>query len=88
MSKLSKDKKEQIMSHITSILYEHFPEPLFTAQISRLQARDEEFVKALMLELEKRGIVKAIRKNPKGTHYIRRVRWTLTPKAHDAYSNL
>ncbi len=85
MSKISKEKKEKIMSNILSTLYEHNPKPLFTVEISRAQARDEEYTKKLLKELKSKGFVIEIKKNPKGIIYKRRARWRLTEKAYKIY---
>ncbi len=85
MSQLSKEKREKIMSNILSLLYSTYPQSKFTAQISREEARDEEFIKRLLIELENKGLIKAIKKNSKGSPYIRRIRWTLTPRAYKIY---
>ncbi len=85
MSQLSKEKRDKIMSNILSLLYSTYPQSLFTSEISREEARDEEFIKRLLIELENKGLVKAIKKNPLGISYIRRIRWTLTPGAHKIY---
>ncbi|PIN90982.1 hypothetical protein COU61_02455 [Candidatus Pacearchaeota archaeon CG10_big_fil_rev_8_21_14_0_10_35_13] len=87
MSKISGDKKERIMGNIISILYDSFPKSLFTVEISRAEARDEEFVKSLLLSLENQGLVRAVKKNPSGVPYSRRTRWTLTTKAYNAYKS-
>jgi hypothetical protein len=85
MSKLSLQKREKIMSNVLSTLFSHYPKALFTAQISREEARDEEFIKSLLIELENKGLVKAIKKNSDGEIYIRRIRWSLTTQAYNAY---
>lgn len=86
MSKISKEKQEKIMSNILATLYECSPKPLFTSDISKAQARDEEFTKKLLLKLRNKGLVVEIKKNPKGVIYVRRSRWKLTEKAYNAYS--
>lgn len=88
MSKLSKEKRDKIMSNILSLLFHKYPQALFTAHISREEARDEEFIKSLLIELENKGLVRAIKKNSDGDNYIRRIRWSLTTKAHKAYSSV
>ena len=85
--KISAKKREKITEHILSVLYEQFPKPLFTSQIAHEIARDEEFTKALIKELEKKEIVIPINKNSKGAKYLRRLRWRLSNKAQEAYSN-
>ena len=88
MPPISKEKKEKISEQILSYLYHIYPQSKFTAEIAKETARDEEFMKTLLEGLEKKGLVKSITKNPKGVLYSRRIRWTLTPKAYDAYKGL
>ncbi len=83
--KLSKEKKDKIKEQILSFLYYIYPKSKFTAQIAREIARDEEFVKSLLLDLKDNKLVLAIKKNPKGVLYSRRVRWRLSNKAYSAY---
>jgi DNA-binding MarR family transcriptional regulator len=84
--KLSQKKVEKISEHILSVLLTHFPNPLFTSEIAREIARDEEFTKKLLQDLESKGLVIAIIKNSKGSDYLRRIRWRLSNKAHEAYN--
>ncbi len=86
--KISKIKKDKISEQILSHLYHNFPKSFFTAQIASEIARDEEFIKVLMLELLDKKLVSCIRKNPEGIVYSRRCRWSLSPKAYDAYKQL
>jgi predicted transcriptional regulator with HTH domain len=85
--KLSKIKKDKISEQILSHIFYSFPKQLFTAEIAREIARDEEFVKNLLLELKDKGIIILIRKNEKGKSFIRRQRWQLSSKAYSAYQN-
>ena len=84
--KLSKEKRDRISEQILSYLYHNFPKSLFTAEIAREIARDEEFVKALMLELKNKNLVISVRKNPAGVPYVRRIRWRLSNQAKQAYT--
>ncbi len=86
MVRISKEKINKIKSNILATLYQHFPKALFTAEISKIEARDEEFMKRLLLELEHDGLVVLIDKNPDGIPYSRRQRWRLSNKAQEAYS--
>ncbi len=86
MVRISEIKKNKIKSNILSLLYEKFPKSLFTAEISRIEARDEEFIKRILFELKEKGLVLSIRKNAKGMTFTRRIRWTLTKKVYDVYS--
>lgn len=83
--RLSKEKRDRISEQILSFLYHEFPKSFFTSEISKNLARDEEFIKAIMRELQDKKLVNCIRKNPQGQVYSRRCRWTLSPKAYDAY---
>ena len=83
--RLSKQKRDKIAEQILSFLYHEFPRAHFTSSISQELARDEEFVKSLLLELQDKKLVNCIRKNPDGISYSRRCRWSLSPKAYDAY---
>jgi len=83
--KISEEKREKISEQILAHLYYKNPRPLFTSQIAKEIARDEEFVKNLLIELEKKGLVIQIRKNPKGIEYKRRSRWKLTNKSYMVY---
>ena len=86
--RLSVEKRDRISEQILSYLYHHFPSSRFTAEIAREIARDEEFIKTLMLDLQDKKLVSSIRKNPQGALYSRRCRWSLSPKAYDAYKKL
>ncbi len=85
--KISAAKKDKIAEQILAFLYSLSPKPEFTSRISAEIARDEEFIKKLLLELKKKGLVLEIRKNPKGEDYARRSRWRLTDAAYNAYKN-
>ena len=86
MSLISKEKKDKISEHILSVLFDNFSKPLFTAQIAKEIARDEEFTKDLLTGLDQQRLIVSIIKNPKGIEYIKRIRWRLSNKAHEAYS--
>ena len=86
--RLSQEKRDKISEQVLSMLYHEIPQPRFTAQIAREIARDEEFIKILMFELKEKGLVIAIRKNPRGIPYSRRIRWRLSNKAQEAYKEL
>ena len=83
--KISQAKKEKISEQILAFLYSINPKPVFTAHIAREIARDEEFIKKLLLDLKKKKLITEIKKNPKGIDYIRRSRWKLTDKAYEIY---
>jgi len=85
--KISKEKKEKILEQILMYLYTTNPQPVFTSKIAEEVARDEEYVKKLLLELRKKGLVVEIKKNPKGEDYKRRSRWRLSNKAYSIYKS-
>jgi len=83
--KISEEKKEKIYEQILALLYSVSPKPLFTLNIAREIARDEEFVKFLLLNLKKKELIIEIKKNPKGLPYSKRSRWKLSDSAYQAY---
>jgi len=83
--KLSQKKIEKISEQILALLFSKSPSLLFTSQIAQELARDEEFVKSLLLELKSKNLVKQINKNPKGKQYKRRSRWQLSDQAYLIY---
>jgi hypothetical protein len=85
--KISNKKQEKISEQIIAILFNFFPSPLFTSQIAVEMARDEEFIKKLLIILKNKQIVSEIKKNPKGIDYIKRSRWKLNEKVYLIYKN-
>lgn len=88
MPRISNEKVEKILEQILSYLYSVFPKQVFTVDVAKDLARDEEFIKKLLFDLEKKGLVLRIDKNPNGSIYSRRLRWRLSGKAHEIYSKL
>ena len=86
--KISKEKRKRISEHILSFLYSNTPKPFFTSSIAREIARDEEFVKKLLLELKNKNLVVEIKRNPKGKPYKKRSRWKLSDAAYNAYRKI
>ena len=86
MPPISQPKKDKIAEQILHHLFDRSPAPLFTAQIAREIARDEEFTKILLTELKTKGLVAEVAKNSAGTDYLRRRRWRLSTTAFEAYS--
>lgn len=83
--RISKEKKDKISEQILALLYSKSPQSIFTANIANEIARDEEFIKSLMIDLKNKGFVIEIKKNPKGISYLKRSRWRLSDKAYEAY---
>ena len=88
MPHISNEKINKIIEQVIQFLYTKFPNPLFTSEIAKEVARDEEFMKDLLLLLEKKGLVVKITKNPEGYEYKIRLRWRLSNKAQETYSGL
>jgi len=85
--RLSKTKKDRITEQILLFLYHSFPKEPFTAEIAREIARDEEFIKKLLFELNEKNLVIPIRKNNKGESFSRRLRWRLSSKVYEVYKS-
>ena len=88
MPRISNVKIERISEQILSYLYGVFPRLVFTVDVARELARDEEFVKRLLLGMEKKGLVVRVGKNSKGEIYLKRMRWRISNRAHEVYSKL
>jgi len=85
MPKISQQKIERISEQILSHLFLIFPKQIFTSEIAKETARDEEFIKKLLKELEKKELIVKINKNPQGSQYSRRERWRISNKVHKIY---
>ena len=60
---------------------------MFTSKIAQEIARDEEFVKKLLLNLKEKKLIIEIKKNSKGIDYLRRSRWRLSDEVYNSYKN-
>jgi hypothetical protein len=83
--RISNQKKEKILEQVLAFLYASTPKPVFTLDVAKETARDEEFIKRLLLELKERNMVVEVKKNPKGIPYSRRSRWKLSDATYKAY---
>jgi DNA-binding IscR family transcriptional regulator len=83
--KISKEKREKISEQILAFLFQNSPKLLFTVEIAKEVARDEEFIKDLLSDLKKKGLVSDVRKNPEGISYLKRTRWKMTDEAYEIY---
>ena len=83
---ISKQKKEKISEQILFHLFQQFPKQVFTSEIAKELARDEEFIKVMMFDLLKKELVVKVDKNSQGNTYSRRLRWRLSNKVHEIYS--
>ena len=86
--KISKAKIDKIKEDILSVLYTNSPKMLFTVEIAHEIARDEEFTKRLLGDMEKDDLVVAVKKNPDGKDYTLRKRWRLSSTAYEAYKTI
>ena len=86
--KISEAKVNKIKENILATLFSKSPQPIFTADIAMEIARDEEFVKKLLEEMEKKKLVVPVKKNNQGISYIKRTKWRLSGHVFDAYSKL
>jgi hypothetical protein len=82
---ISKEKKEKISEQILAYLYSTNPRPIFTFHIAKELARDEEFIKKLLIDLKKKEFIVEVTKNPKGKEYTKRSRWRLSEKIYLLY---
>jgi hypothetical protein len=83
--KISKEKQQKISEQILAVLYSQNPKPLFTSQIASETARDEEFIKRMLIDLKLKNLIIEIKKNPQGTPYLKRSRWKLSDSTYQAY---
>jgi DNA-binding MarR family transcriptional regulator len=86
MPRISKEKIDKIQEQVLFFLYSIFPKQVFTVDIAREIARDEEFVKKLLGELEKKELVVKIDKNSEGIKYEKRLRWRISNGAYEIYA--
>ena len=82
---ISQSKKDKIAEQILHYLFTISPSSAFTVAIAKETARDEEFTKAMLKDLESKKLVVQINKNSKGIIYVRRQRWRLSNEAYNIY---
>lgn len=82
---ISKTKKDKIAEQILHYLFTLAPASAFTSTIGKETARDEEFTKSLLQELEKKKLIIQITKNAQGKDYTKRQRWRLSNEAYEIY---
>ena len=83
--RISEKKREKIYEQILAYLFSVNPKPVFTLHIAQEIARDEEFVKKMLLDLKKKKLVVEVKKNPQGIPYIKRSRWKMTENIYQLY---
>lgn len=85
--KISEVKQQKICEQILAHLYTISPKSAFTAHIARELARDEEFIKKLLLDLKSKQFIVEIKKNSEGIRYSRRSRWKLSDAVYKTYKS-
>lgn len=85
--RISNKKKEKISEQILATLFQSSPKSIFTSHIAQEIARDEEFVKKLLLELKAKKLIIEVKKNAQGIQYLRRSRWKLSDAVYMIYKN-
>ena len=85
---LKTEKKDKISEQILHYLFTVTPESVFTSDIAKELARDEEFIKDILLGLKNKNLVVEINKNNKGTTYLKRQRWRLTNSVYEVYKKV
>ncbi len=86
--RISKSKKEKISEQVLLFLFTKSPQILFTSHIAREIARDEEFIKKILIELKNKNLIIEVKKNKEGIAYKRRSRWKLSNQAYQIYNDL
>lgn len=86
--RISKEKIDKIKEEVLSVLFRNSPKAMFTAEVANNMARDEEFIKRLLLEMEESKLLAAVKKNANGINYTRRMRWRLTTATFQAYQRV
>ena len=86
--KIGEKKTNKIKEDILSFLYRSSPKMFFTSEIASEIARDEEFTKRLLIELEKKKFILGVRKSPNGDDYSRRTRWRLSTNIYKIYKSI
>ena len=85
MPPISQEKRDKVSEQILAYLFNQSPESKFTSIIAKELARDEEFTKKLLVELQKQKLIIKIKKNSSGTEYLRRERWRLSNSTFEIY---
>jgi hypothetical protein len=88
MPRISTTKEDKIKESVLHLLFQQAPKAMFTASISQELARDEEYIKKLLLDLEGKKLVSSVKKNQAGIPLKKRTRWHLTQPAYDTYKKM
>ena len=85
-SKITEKQKKALDAIYESIQSSGFP-PTFADLREKLNVASNQAVLNFLESLEKKELVVKIDKNPKGFTYSKRLRWRISNKAHEIYSN-
>ena len=85
--RISQEKQNKISEQILAFLFENNTKMVFTSEVAKEIARDEEFTKKLLKGLLKTNLVHEIKKNKEGISYLKRSRWRLSDSAYNFYKN-
>jgi len=85
--KISEEKIEKISEQILVFLFSISPKAIFTSYIAKELARDEEFIKNILINLKEKKLITEIKKNKEGILYIRRSRWKLSDSIYNIYKS-
>lgn len=88
MPTIADKTRKRISEQVLGYLFSTAPESRYTADIAKELARDEEFMKSLLHDLEKKKLVIKITKNAAGIDFTRRQRWRLSNQTFEAYSRM
>lgn len=88
MVKISKRNIDLLKDDIAGILYENQLKPLFTNEVALILRRDKEFVKRLLLELSKNGIIEEVKMNKRKKSYLLRKKWRIMPNVLKKYEEM
>ena len=85
MPQISQKKRDKISEQILQYLFEQSPSAVFTNNIADSIARDEEFIKSILINLERKDLVVRVTKNQKGINFKRRQRWRLSNSVFEVF---
>jgi len=85
MSEVSQAKKEKIKEEVLRIIYENYPNFLYTYQVAEHLIRDDEFILSLLNELKNKELVTCISETT-GRNVKRK--WGFTKEVYEKYNEL
>ena len=88
MSRVSQKTFDKIAENALSVLYDEYPGSVSTRFVAGEVARDKEFIAKVLEFLCKKGFVEKWTKSRSGEQYERWMKWRLTKRAYDKYSEL